>query len=837
MVRFTALMVALTAFATACAPDLPQQSPPDTVVPIWDPETPILPTPTDLVRDNATGRLDLPIEEGMPGAEVDFRSYLNSLDGYPLSSTLTIPMSGPVRPETLDGAVILHDLDADTAVPLDVRWDDDTQTIFAKPSDQTLKPGRRYAFGLWGYDNGARGTDGAQIVADAAFYLLRTERPLTEHLSALPGETLDDKREAANTLEDLKPDYQRYIDALAQRSVPRDKLAVVAGFTTTTAPTFWFDPDQGEIPIPNSLLINEQTGLVELPEDEEDDEEAVLLKETLNTYDGFSMTGVIRLKATAPVQPSSVNSETFRLFRVDGDQVIEDQDVDRFVFDDGVRIGMWPKLALEPATQYVVVATDGVQAGSGVPVGAQPISALLRGRFPIVDEDGGSNVSSIDDESAATLERARLEAEPVVDYLINEVGVARGSISAVVPFRTASSLRRFLDIRADLYERDVPSDVRNVINRTPNERGLGILFGIETVVTGQMTIWDRLDPRTRRFFDDGRGEENLVDFVLTIPESATPGEPIPVVLFGHGLFTSRELVYMIANRLAREGYAAFALDLPYHGRRSVCKEISDCKDDATCDEVGQCINPDGSKGELSTVQSPWPGGPEWPAVTGATFVEPDNIVGSRDHFQQAVADLLQGLRVIRGADWAAASGGYVLDGNDVMYLGMSLGGILGSNVAAVEPTIETFVLNVPGANYYQILSSSDAFVTAFNSTLDRRDLVRGSDDYITFQTGVRWLLDPVDPVNTVQHAVLRPYSYDDAVTGEMRTSPVKRVLIQMAEGDIVVPNNSTESLSERSGVPIQTYTPLISNHAFLFDPTSFEGARARNDMAEWFNDR
>ena len=71
----------------------------------------------------------------------------------------------------------------------------------------------------------------------------------------------------------------------------------------------------------------------------------------------------------------------------------------------------------------------------------------------------------------------------------------------------------------------------------------------------------------------------------------------------------------------------------------------------------------------------------------------------------------------------------------------------------------------------------------------------------------------------------------------MRPLPLKRVIIQMAEGDLVVPNSSSRSLSERADVPLQIYTPLISNHAFLFDPTSLEGARARNAVVEFFDAR
>ena len=41
-----------------------------------------------------------------------------------------------------------------------------------------------------------------------------------------------------------------------------------------------------------------------------------------------------------------------------------------------------------------------------------------------------------------------------------------------------------------------------------------------------------------------------------------------------------------------------------------------------------------------------------------------------------------------------------------------------------------------------------------------------------------------------------------------------------------------QALSLRTGVPIERFTPLVSTHGFLFDPTSLEGARARAQLAD-----
>src|SRR5690554_7909474 len=131
--------------------------------------------------------------------------------------------------------------------------------------------------------------------------------------------------------------------------------------------------------------------------------------------------------------------------------------------------------------------------------------------------------------------------------------------------------------RAELYARDVRTDLMNVEVASPLERVVWLTMPfVKTVVTGEMFTLDSLDPQTRIAFADGHAEERATSFVLTIPVGLDKDEPIPVVLFGHGLMTSRELTYLIANKLAGAGYAVFSLDLPYHGNRAVCLEDGEC---------------------------------------------------------------------------------------------------------------------------------------------------------------------------------------------------------------------------------------------------------------------
>jgi|GEM_PF-1479512 len=852
-----AALIALIALA-ACTSDTPTNTPTDAIADtfadaetdaptstqqpairaLWDPSAPIWPSPTDLARDAQSGRLALPINPTMSAAQQEFNAYLNRLDGYPLGSTMRIPLSGTIFEPELGGAFFALDAASGARVDVALRFDAGTNMIEAAAS-AGLQPGRNYLFGLRGYEGGLRGARGEPVIADTAFEWVRARAPLDVHTLQMPGASEQEKFDAAQKLRAIQIDYAPLIEQVtASEGFGREQLAVLATFTMSTDPAVVFDPARGVIPMPNQLLIDPLTGLVDLPIAPDEPSEARHLKEVLSTYDGFSISGALVLKSTHPLDPDSVmDPASIRLFEKHKDgSFSEITDLERGVLNDEKTAWIRPRLTLKADTDYIYLATKDLKDTRHQPLGAQPLGALLRSKAALLDAANASQVSVIDDARAQTLEPVRRVAEPLLDELQN-AQVLRQDLGAALPFHTQSAAQPLMARRAELYARDVRTDLVNVEVASPLERGLWLTMPfVKTVVTGEMFTLDSLDPQTRIAFADGHAEERATSFVLTIPVGLDKDEPIPVVLFGHGLMTSRELTYLIANKLAGAGYAVFSLDLPYHGNRAVCLEDGECAGSATCDALGACINADGSPGQVARIRVPFVDA-EFPISTGFAFIDVENLVGTRDHFAQALLDLMQGLRVIRGADWASYADGHTLDGDDIVYLGMSLGGILGANMAALEPGIQDFVLNVPGAGFLSLIENSQAFTSIFNASLARRDAPPGSDAYFEFSNIIRWLLDPVDPLNIAHHATLEPLSYIDPEDGQTKTMPPKRVLIQMAKNDAVVPNIATQILAERMGLTISEYEPSISNHGFLFDPISFSGRAARDEIVEFFDAR
>src|SRR5690606_35292150 len=137
--------------------------------------------------------------------------------------------------------------------------------------------------------------------------------------------------------------------ATASQGFGREQLAVLAAFRVSDDPAVIFDPKKGEIPMPNQLLIDPLTGLINLPIAPDDPAEARHIKEVLSTYDGFSISGALVLKSTHPVDPATVmNPASIRLFEKYPDgSFAEVTDLERGVLADGKTFWIRPRLTLE----------------------------------------------------------------------------------------------------------------------------------------------------------------------------------------------------------------------------------------------------------------------------------------------------------------------------------------------------------------------------------------------------------------------------------------------------------------------------------------------------------
>jgi hypothetical protein len=813
VLRFTGLCTAAlaTLLFSAC-----QADPPRAVPPLPEPEAPesralftpaegALPTPMDALLDEEA-RTQLGVA-ALPAASDELFARYAALGGFPVTSEIAVPLSVPVAPAAFDAALLVVDAVTGARVPVDVRFDESALTLRAAPLSPWSR-GAKIVVGL----RALHGVDGDALEPDLVMRALLAR-------SALHHEGLEAQRQA------LQPALQTLSDAGASR----EELIAAFTFTVTDAPSVWFDERNNKTPFPGAWLVSDDgIRLPPFPGDLAQDPKIMALAEELRGYDGFSTTAALVFDTTDPIERDTALADgAVRLFRLVDDKWQEHTDLERGVSNSGTRAWIRPRVALEHSSTYAWLVTDAVRAAQGDAFAPMGRAHWLMLDAPLV-EDGKSALLGVPHAEAARFEGLRKSLGSVLD----DVGGEHASVSL---FETANVPAWVFEHTDQLVVRNTPVTLTNIVDSSPWDRGLWIaMTDVETVITGRMTTLDFLDPYTRRL-RAGDPVEREIEFILTIPEGVDPEEEIPVVIFGHGLITSRELGYGVANILAQRGLATFSIDFPLHGERSICETDTHCAGDATCAADGRCIEPDGSFGRVRSVGSPWEYGPDVPITTGQSYIDPVDIVASRDHFLQGVVDLKQAVRVIRQADFVTETG-YQLDREHIGYTGISLGGIHGAMLAGVEANVQRYALNVPGADMIRLMLDSNTIGGALQSTLDDHGLERDSDEFFVFKQAARWVMDRVDPLNLAHHATWSVLWYDDVTTGAQAIMPAKQMILQMAEGDLVVPNSGTRQLSDRTGVPISEYNPLISNHGFLVDPTSFEGADARDELADFLAD-
>ena len=68
----------------------------------FDPDAKVIPMPTDVLRDAATQRLDLPVDdEDISAAEREFYTFLETLDGWSTAMSATVEFTGPINTATV----------------------------------------------------------------------------------------------------------------------------------------------------------------------------------------------------------------------------------------------------------------------------------------------------------------------------------------------------------------------------------------------------------------------------------------------------------------------------------------------------------------------------------------------------------------------------------------------------------------------------------------------------------------------------------------------------------------------------------------------------------------
>ncbi|MEM6671894.1 MAG: hypothetical protein AAF726_03565 [Planctomycetota bacterium] len=311
--------------------------------------------------------------------------------------------------------------------------------------------------------------------------------------------------------------------------------------------------------------------------------------------------------------------------------------------------------------------------------------------------------------------------------------------------------------------------------------------------------------------------ESLPALICVPNTGSVPMNGWPIVLFAHGVGQSRTNVLGVAETLAAAGFAAIAIDLPLHGVNDTTGQLNGPNIFVGYDEDDEVRERTFGLDLLTEPMggTPTPGPDGVVDSSGLHFINVQNLAVTRDNVKQAVSDFVNLRVALASLALPAMSGGDVFDETQVHFLGHSLGGIIGTPFAALQPDLVTTTLGMASGGLPYTLAGSTVLGPAIEAALDAAGIEPGSRDFRRFLATAQAVSDSSDPINFADAlgSSGRPiYGIEIVGGGPLGGMP-----------DLVIPNSvpgaplaGTEALFTRLG--------LDSITATTNDPAGIQGA-------------
>ena len=612
---------------------------------------------------------------------------------------------------------------------------------------------------------------------------------------------------------------------------------------TLDGPTAEFNPSGSVIPFPNNLLIDPQTGRVNLPEGCNESETQTALREgILNSLDGFgTYKPALSFTLTEPVLRESLEGKV-KLYRItDADGVALDPAVAEAVpvalipgrtlrNDDGCdedaslidNVTIVPLTPLAGGSQYGVLLKSGPTTEDEEEFLPSVTWALVRQQEnPVRVDEEGENIlaeatpfdprEAADVESLLGIDLLWQVHAPVLRFLVAAEGIRdREEVLLAWGFRTQSIATPFDSEVADSPRAALPTDpidelqdieapsVEAVFQSVLGEDVCNALpcAAVASVKTGRVTLpnfqTDADNPLSGGAPIPGAWDDPLtpeqngnhtVSVFAFVPTGRQPEGGWPVILYGHGLGRSKNDAFAIASQLAATGFATVAMDWVAHGdpEAAIAGRAVQISDDAPlCDG-----SPD----------------PTDNATGGSSCFAPlfsSNLAGTRDNLRQSVLDALGLVEALKACTEDDCAEDFNIDARRIGYLGHSLGSIIGTSVVSLSSDIRAAVLSVGGVGLTDIIENSDA--TAFLQcplldSLIEVGVLPGTLSDVQNETGTcfeeAWQQFP----EWQQFSAIARLASDAGEPANLAVGLRGRaVLVQEVDADPIVPNFSTATL-------------------------------------------
>ena len=604
---------------------------------------------------------------------------------------------------------------------------------------------------------------------------------------------------------------------------PSTPITVVSDAGVPSSTRLVFEPevagtptDFGNVPFPDDLYLGEEGILMgELPGERGSIAQALYMsmRRGLSEIDGFGANSAIFFRVDGALDASSLPATPAASLATDASVFLIDIDA-----------------ASPTAMRRVPVVVEYSAARGYLTLRPADGSPLEAGRAyaavvtrRVLGTDGrsiapASSFAEVRDASALpadpALARAWIEYRSVFAGL-SASGVATPEVVGLARFRVQSVFDDMTDVRTQIRGRAAPSiRVERLVARgaeldallgTPVAPGPGVDApggvahdNIGYVVDGTFDAPNFLSATPHAHDTWQRGSDghvavrstSTVWFTLVLPRGDLTN--VQTVIFQHGLGGDRSQVFAIADTLAQAGYAVAAIDAPYHGMRADPMALD------TVHTFGSATGAD-LYGDVTGTQI---------YVEYLGVFEPGPYAAfhpfyPRDAFRQSVADLMALTDLLERADWAAVttySGGPAsldLSTDSFPFVGVSLGGILGTMFVTMEPKVGAAVLNVTGGQLTRLVDYSPSFRDTFFPIL-----------FPQFSLNLNAVTDARDTVTTLPMIALYQTLLDrgDSMTFAPRLARMDTdVLFQMAIDDETVPNIATEALAHAAGATIVNF--------------------------------
>ncbi len=345
-------------------------------------------------------------------------------------------------------------------------------------------------------------------------------------------------------------------------------------------------------------------------------------------------------------------------------------------------------------------------------------------------DDGGSAIQRAPGlDALADHARWQSTAEAVAELDQDPAGGVRDDLAAIATFTTQRASAPLVAARTAMAELAAPEltfddpdliftgaqldtilgvatratdGPRAGLERWGNDNPTGIAHDhVGMIATGELTVarFRRDDTKT-----DGPDDETFevvdgvpqlqaierIPITFILPSAPAPAEGYPVIVYGHGLGASRDQLLSFAEPLTSQGYALVGIDMVGHGSRFDA-------DDRIANMSHQLAEFSGDAGTRDGF------GDTTGSTTQFGFFEGFlNVSAVRDSIRQSALDISRVVQLVRHPD-LQLPGNAKLDARRVVYMGESFGTVVGTLLAAIEPDIDLYVLDVPGGGILDLI--------------------------------------------------------------------------------------------------------------------------------------